>query len=476
MLDKTLVIDLDNSLLKIDLFKETLGKSLLKQPWVFLKTVLLAFKSRAAAKTFITKKSTTEWHTLPYNSKIFDIITIYKQMGYKILLVTGAPKGYAHPIASHLGLFDKVIATDEQINTTGANKLDAIINEVGDDFIYLGDSLKDLPVWLHCKKAILVGDNGYIKRKLKKNNVEIIDVVKKGKSTIKILFKQLRIHQWSKNLLLFVPALASHHLLNPGVFFNALTGFITFSLLASSIYVLNDIVDVDHDRKHPKKKNRPIAAGDLSMFSAYAVLLACFLTGAWLAIGLGTTFLFVATGYIALNLLYSFYLKKVIILDVILLMSFYTLRLIAGHMPDAIPLSSWLLSFSIFLFFSMGLLKRYVDTIVMRENNVSILSGRGYSINDGNMLMSLGVGSGLVSALVLILYTGSEQVQQFYATPMLLVALAPVMLYWISRMWLMAERGMIKSDPVLFAIKDTHSYVVAFCFFSLMLISKYLVL
>lgn len=293
---------------------------------------------------------------------------------------------------------------------------------------------------------------------------------------MRVLFRQLRIHQWSKNILLFIPALASHQLMKPGVFINAFTGFITFSLLASSIYVLNDIVDVNHDRKHPKKKNRPIAAGDLSMFSAYAVLSVCFLAGGGLALGFGTTFIFVATLYIVLNLLYSFYLKKVIILDVILLMSFYTLRLIAGHVPDAIPLSPWLMSFSIFLFFSLGLLKRYVDIIVMRESNLSHISGRGYTIDDGNMLMSLGVGSGLVSALVLILYTGSEQVNLFYATPILLVALAPVMLYWISRMWLMAERGKIKSDPVLFALKDTHSFVVALCFLSLLIISKYLVL
>jgi hypothetical protein len=157
-----------------------------------------------------------------------------------------------------------------------------------------------------------------------------------------------------------------------------------------------------------------------------------------------------------------------------MLMSFYTLRLIAGHVPNAIPLSSWLLSFFIFLFFSLGLLKRYVDTIIMSENNASLLSGRGYLINDGNILMSLGVGSGMVSALVLILYTGSEQVQQYYATPMILVTLAPVMLYWIGRMWIMAERGIIKSDPVLFTIKDIHSYVVAFCFLLFILLSKYI--
>lgn len=470
-----LVVDLDGSLLKVDLFKESLGKSFLRKPRVFLKTVALAFKSRSEAKNFIAKIFRIEYSTLPYNNRIIDLINNYIGKGYKIILATGATHLYADPIANHLGLFTKVIATNE-INNIGQNKLDAIINEVGNDFIYLGDSIKDLPIWMHCKKAILVGAKTNIIKKLIKNNVEIIDIVKKEKSNFRILLKQLRIHQWSKNLLLFVPALASHQIMMPGIFINALTGFIAFSLLASSIYVFNDIVDIDHDRKHPKNKNRPIAAGELSILSAYVILLVCLMGGGLLAQYLGNTFFLVVVIYIVLNLLYSFYLKKAIILDVILLMSFYIIRLIAGHTPDAIPLSPWLLSFSMFLFISLGFLKRYVDTMVIRENNASLLNGRGYSIDDGNMLMSLGVGSGLVSALVLTLYTGSEQVKVFYATPMLLLGLSPIMLYWISRIWLLAERGVIESDPVLFTIKDTHSYVVVFCFLSIILLSKYLVL
>ena len=289
------------------------------------------------------------------------------------------------------------------------------------------------------------------------------------------MIKQLRVYQWSKNFLLFVPALASHQLMVSGVFINALTGFISFSLLASGIYVLNDIVDADYDRKHPTKKDRPIASGDLSMFIAYAILLFCILSGLILSMTLGNSFFAIALAYILLNLVYSIYLKRVFILDIIILMSFYTLRLIAGHLPDAIPLSPWLLSFFIFLFFSLGLLKRYVDIIIMKDNITVSLTETPYNIGDGNMIISLGVSSGLVSTLVLILYTGSEQVQQSYATPMFLITLAPVMLYWISRIWLMAARGLIKGDPVLFTLKDTHSYIVSICFLSLMLISKYLV-
>jgi 4-hydroxybenzoate polyprenyltransferase len=468
-----LLVDLDNSLLKIDLFKETLGKSILKQPWVFLRTVKLALGNRAKAKIYISKKYNIEPLTLPYNKNVIDIINNYRERGYKIVLATGASIHYADPISNHLKLFDKVIATNESRNMTGINKLNAIKKEINDDCIYIGDSKKDIPIWLHCKKAILVGGKNIIK-KLKKSDVEIIDIVKKEKSSFNILLKQLRVYQWSKNLLLFVPALTSHQLLSSGVFMNAIQGFFAFSLLASSIYVLNDIVDIDYDRKHPKKKNRPIAAGDLSIFRAYVYMLFCFLAGIFLSFNLGTTFLMVAGVYIALNLLYSFYLKKVIILDVIILMSFYALRLIAGHVPDAVPLSPWLLSFSIFLFFSLGLLKRYVDTIVIRENNATLLSGRGYSINDDHMLISLGVGSGLISGLVLILYTGSEQVMQFYKTPMVLVGISPIMLYWISRMWLLASRGIIESDPVFFAVKDKVTYAVAIMFLTIMFLAKYI--
>ena len=358
----------------------------------------------------------------------------------------------------------------------GRNKLFAIKNEFIDDFIYLGDSKKDLILWQHCKKAILVGDNKNIKKTLEKNDVEIIEIVRNEKSIIMMLLKQLRFHQWSKNILLFLPVLGNHQIFELDIMKNTFIGFISFSLLASSIYVLNDIADLDYDRKHPKKKNRPIASGDLSILNACIILIICLFVGGLLAMSLGPTFLFVTAIYIILNLLYSFYFKKVMILDIILIMSFYTLRLIAGHIPDAIPFSPWLLSFSIFLFFSLGLLKRYTDIIIMRENGIKSLSGRDYRVSDGNIMMSLGVSSGLISSLVLILYTGSEQVLQFYSTPMILVALAPVMLYWNSRMWLMAERGLIKVDPVVFVIKDFNSYAIAICFFVIMLLSKYIVI
>jgi 4-hydroxybenzoate polyprenyltransferase/phosphoserine phosphatase len=473
--EKILVVDLDNSLLKIDIFKEILGKSLIYSPLKFIKTILLSLNNRAVAKEFLLKDININFSKLPFNQMIINLLSEYKKKGYKIILATGSIKKAALGIADKLKIFDDVLFTEGDINNIGSNKLEKIIKKVSGEFIYLGDSKKDLPIWLYCKKAILIGDNSTIEKKLKSSGIEIIDIIKDNKSFINIASKQLRIHQWSKNILLFVPAITSYKLLVSNVFLNTLQGFFAFSLLASGIYILNDILDIDFDREHPKKKNRPIASGDISIFQGYILLVICFSGSFFLTSGLGNVFYLIVCTYIIFNLLYSLKLKQFIVLDVILLMTFYTLRLIAGHAINNISLSPWLLSFTIFLFFSLGLLKRYIDTIIIRKDNSLLLTGRGYFVDDGNMMMSLGVSSGIISVLVLILYTGSEQVQQYYSTPMILNLIAPIMLYWISRIWFMAGRGDIQSDPVLFALKDIPSYVVFFLFLTIMFLSKNLV-
>ena len=295
-------------------------------------------------------------------------------------------------------------------------------------------------------------------------------------SNFLILCKQMRLYQWAKNILIFVPALTSHQILIPNVFVNCLISFFSFSMISSSIYILNDIIDLEYDRDHPNKKDRPIASNKINIKSAYILMVVCLLIGGWLALYLDSQFINILLIYIFINFLYSFYLKKIIILDIIILMTFYTLRLISGHIINNISLSPWLLAFSIFLFFSLGLLKRYIDIMLMSENNINKLVGRGYTIEDGNILMTLGVGSGLISSLVIILYTGSDEVQQIYSSPVFLVILAPLILYWISRIWIMADRKKIKNDPITFALKDINTYIVIFLSLFTMIISKYFIL
>ena len=274
------MVDLDQSLLKIDLFKEVLAVSLINNPRVFFKTIMLAICNKAKAKEFIAKNTKIVCDTLPYDNLVIDIITNYRAKGFQILLATGAPKKYALQIAKYLGLFDNVIASDGKKNNVGSEKLDAIRKAIGDDYIYLADSKKDLPIWLHCKKAILVGKNKALLKELKKNDVEIIDKINTHKSILAIIAKQLRIHQWSKNFLVFVPAIAGHSLFEEGIFIETFLAFCTFCLISSGIYIINDIHDIDSDRKHPINKDRPITSGQLQIKVALFISLIMFLLGA----------------------------------------------------------------------------------------------------------------------------------------------------------------------------------------------------
>jgi len=471
MKNNFLVVDLDNSLIKIDLFQEALCKILITKPWIFAKTLFIALKNKSKAKEFISKVYKPDYKTLPFNQRVLDLLIEYKAKGYKIILATGASIDNANQIANHIGLIDKVIASEKNQNQIGVKKLETIKKNIGSDFIYIGDSRKDLPIWSYCKKAIIVGSKNYIINSLKNNNVKVINILKKSKSLIQIIVNQLRLHQWSKNTLLFVPALASHQLFIYDVLFNGLIGFFSFSFIASGIYTINDIVDLKHDRRHPIKRERPIASGDLSVLGGIFLFIFCIIVGGFLSYSLGFPFIIICLTYFLLNLFYSFYLKKIIILDVVILMSFYTLRIIAGHFPHEIEFSPWLLSFSIFLFFSLGLLKRYIDLKTLQKNSIEIISGRGYKIEDGKILMSLGSCSGLIATLVLILYTGGDQVQRFYQHPIFLVGLSPIMLFWISRIWLLAYRGFINKDPLSFIIKDKISYLILFIFISILFIS-----
>jgi len=266
-----------------------------------------------------------------------------------------------------------------------------------------------------------------------------------------------------KNILVFVPAIAGHSLFDIEVLYEISLSFCTFCMISSGIYILNDVHDIDSDRKHPINNVRPIAAGQLSVKTALFISIIMFVIGSILTIELGSLFSVVIISYVILNIIYTRYVKQIIILDIILLMIFYTIRLLAGYVPLEVLPSPWLLSFSIFLFFSLGLLKRYIEIILLKENNVVSIGGRGYSFKDNNILMNMGISSGLVAGLVLLLYTGSENVTVLYNRPIILIAIVPIYLYWITWIWFMAERKKIKSDPVIFAIKNKSTYFVLVC-------------
>lgn len=287
---------------------------------------------------------------------------------------------------------------------------------------------------------------------------------------IKIILKQMRVHQWSKNLLLFFPALLNDKLFHFDILITIIISFFSFSFISSSIYVLNDIIDVKKDRLHPVKRYRPIANGEFSIFQGYflAVVLLC--SGYLLSFFVGYSMVKIISIYILSNFLYTFHLKNFIVIDILMLVWFYTLRLICGNLFFEVPISEWLIAFSIFLFFSLGLLKRYIDNIMMENKNINFSV---YSKDDSPVMMNLGVGSGLISTLVIILYLGSNQIRMIYASPLILILNAPLVLFWISRLWILGARGKINTDPVKFTLADPITYLLFILGFIIINLARY---
>ena len=276
--------------------------------------------------------------------------------------------------------------------------------------------------------------------------------------SITAVLRTIRFHQWTKNLLVFIPLIMAHNVASQAPFLRGLLAFLSFSLFASATYVLNDLIDRERDRKHPKKSSRPLASGDVSVGTAW-ILIGFLLAGGFAASwSLPRPFLWICSGYFAGSLLYSLRFKKIVLMDVMTLALFYTLRIFAGSVACEVPISSWLLAYSIFIFFSLALLKRYSELKALTHEE-GVFTGRGYRKGDLESLAQLGTASGYLSVLVLALYVSSGEVTALYSHPRLLWFLCPVMLYWVSRIWLLAHRGNIPDEPIVFALRDPASYV-----------------
>jgi 4-hydroxybenzoate polyprenyltransferase len=259
----------------------------------------------------------------------------------------------------------------------------------------------------------------------------------------------------------FVPLLAAHRLSDPAGITSSLWAFAAFCLLASSAYILNDLLDLPADRAHPSKRLRPFASGQLSIPEGAALLAGCFLAGLGMATMLPARFGLALAAYVALTVAYSMGFKRVVMLDVISLAALYTLRIIAGTYAIAAAFSFWLLAFAMFIFFSLALVKRYAELASLEGDGAEPVPGRGYAGHDLEVILAIGSGSAMVSALVLALYVNGETAKEMYRRPELLWLLCPILLYWISRVWLLAARGQMHEDPVLFAVRDKASYAAA---------------
>lgn len=459
---KILCVDCDGTLIKTDLLVEALSRVLLRNPFRIFHILLWMFQGRQVLKSRISAIATLDPAVLPYREDFLDFLRSKRDAGWKIFMATAAHESHAAAVCRHLGIFDGFFASNPSVNLKGTAKEELLVREFGKGgFDYAGDADCDLVVWGSAGVAIPVGRSAEFVRKVASVNPKV-EPFGQAESGWHRWLHLVRFHQWAKNLIIFVPLVTSHQILNPAHLLSSVAAFVSLGLVASATYVVNDLFDLDHDRIHGTKKNRPLASGAVGIPSGVAIAVLLFAAGISIAAFLPPGYWLCLAVYVATTLAYSFCLKKIGIVDAIVLAGLYTLRLLIGHAVTGVPISVWLLAFSIFLFFSLALVKRFVEIgeLAASPFRPTAVQGRGYCAEDYSLVGALGVSCGVLSVLVLILYVNSPEVRILYSSPILLMLLAPIFLYWIGRVWLLAARGRMNEDPVLFALRDKASYAV----------------
>lgn len=454
-----LVVDLDHTLIASDTLLESIFLLLKSHPFCFFLLLGWVLRGKSYFKDQLAQRVCPNASTLPYRREVLEYIGKANHSGKQILLATAGHHRIADNVANHLGLFSDVLASNSETNLSGRQKLNAIISSTGGKpFAYVGDSFTDIPVWEAADTAILIDPSVKLLKSLKGH--PRVDVIRSEHRSgeLRTWVKTLRLHQWAKNFLVFVPAIMAHRILEADIVLHLFLAFIALSFNASSVYLLNDLLDLEADRQHLKKKYRPLASGAFPVKKALFLIPTLLITSYLIALSfLPLPFFIFLFIYLTLTSLYSFRLKQQIIMDVILLAALYTFRVIIGAVAVNVLVSSWLLAFSMFFFLSLALMKRYSELLMMHED-VKQIPGRGYVRFDAETVMASGITSGQLSLLVFALFMRDVSTQNLYGNPELLWFVLPVLFYWITRMWMIAHRGEMTEDPIVFTIKDRASY------------------
>jgi 4-hydroxybenzoate polyprenyltransferase len=455
-----LCVDLDGTLLKTDLLWEAALALVKKNPRALVSTPLWLFAGRANLKRRIAASGAIDPALLPFRGEVLDLIKRERSGGREIVLVSAADEKFAQAIATHLGCFDAVIASDGRRNLKGRMKRDALVAKYGKGgFDYIGDHPADLEVWRDARSGFIVSHRQRLLRRAEAIG-SVLPLKIAPDASWRTWARALRLHQWSKNILVLVPVITSHRIVEPAILFQAAVAFFSFSLVSSSVYLVNDLVDLEADRGHKRKRTRAFSAGALGLSSGVAMAAALLLLGMVLGLLAGVAFVFMLILYYCGSFAYSAYLKRISGLDVLILAGFYTLRIFSGGSATGIGVSLWLLAFSMFFFLSLALVKRYSELKSDADVEPSRRTGRGYVDSDLPTLGAFGISSGFISVLVLVLYVMSEEVTLLYAHPERLLLMCPLLLYWVSRVWLRTTRGQVHEDPVVFALTDRVSYLL----------------
>lgn len=459
--ESILCVDLDGSLVATDLMAESILLLLKKNPLYLIMLPVWLLRGRAYLKHEIARRVKFNAANLPYHTGVLSWLREEHRRGRRIILATAGDGVLASCVADHLGLFAAVHASDGRTNLKGPAKLAFLADRYGSrGFAYVGNSLADLSIWRRADSAIIVGGSDVLAAQVAASTPVVRRFDSVSNHSTRALLQAMRPHQWVKNLLLFVPLVTAHQLANMTALGAAVRAFAAMCLASAAIYIVNDLLDLESDRAHVTKRLRAFASGQSPIWSGMLLAPALVVAALVIASGLPREFMSWLAVYILATTAYSLRLKHIAIIDVLMLAMLYTVRLIAGAAAIEVPVSAWLLAFSLFFFLSLALLKRFSEIDAGVREGDGPVSIRGYLPVDRDAVGQFGAVSGYLSILVMALYTNSREVVALYSDPVWLWGFCPLLLYWISSIWLSAYRGDMHEDPIMFAVRQVSSYIV----------------
>jgi len=469
-----LCVDLDGTLVKSDTLLDTVLVVARQRPGLLVKVPGWIAEGRAAFKRHLTAAVELDVEHLPYNRPLLEYLRVEHGRGRAIYLATAADRTLAERVAAHVGIFAGVLASDGATNLAGGNKLAAFRARFGEAFCYIGNAKPDAELLAACVCPMVANPDGALRGRMRRAGTVAAASFIDREPLLRSWLRAVRLHQWAKNTLIFVPLLLAHAWF-AGTFAGAGVAFLSFGLCASATYIVNDLLDLEADRRHPRKRRRPFAAGDLSAIAGVGMVVMLFVAAVVLALAVPRVVEAMPGGYVllkpysflgwlglytAVTLTYSLYLKRQLLLDVFVLSGLYTVRILAGSAATGVPVSAWLAGFSVFFFLSLAFVKRFSELEGLRERGGSVPSGRGYMVGDLEQLRALGTGAAYAAVVVMTLYINNPETNLLYRHPVRLWLVVPVLLLWLSQVWMLASRGEMHDDPVVFAITDRRSLLL----------------
>jgi len=449
--DVPLVVDLDGTLLRTDTLIESLFALARVEPAALLRIPIWLAHGRAGFKRALAQRARVDVHTLPFDAALLSHLRTQRAQGRRLILATGADALLAHAVADESGLFDQVLASDGNVNLTGSRKRDRLVAEFGlRGFDYVGNDWRDLPVWAAARRGVVASSSMRLHARVRALT-EVVPVLDVRRPSVNAYLGALRVHHWSKNLLLLVALLAAHRLREPAPLLRVLGAMVCFNWVASGIYLLNDLLDLSSDRRHPHKRERALASGEVPLDHALVLVPALWLTAALLGAWIARPLLAILCVYVVTMMAYSLRLKDLRFVDALVLGLGYTWRILAGAVAAGVQITPWLLACSLALFFGLALLKRYAELVALRNHVGAKVSVRAYRSDDAAAICVVGLLCGGLAVLMLATFPLLQPDVQLRWPVWLFCALLAA---WIAHMWWMARRGAILGDPVAFALRD----------------------